>query len=263
MYNSHERGAALVALRALEADPKFTHDAKTLGRNFSEATRKAIKAMIEENRAFNKSVKEAGKTQLTPEAATYWAEVQEAIKRGRAAQAAGDRAAEKQVSLLSEALAASFDARVPKTDQPKFQMLDLERHAETWDERWEYIEFPAPLLRQEFAQSYTIPNVVNSAQREIFNLIAQPPVDEERVESNRAMMLAMRRYIRDEADAQTLRETKAVWNKHASDASKKAANDGAKRVKAGMSEGLAKKPRLKKIPLSDISDEQPARESDA
>jgi hypothetical protein len=164
-----QRGAIRAALRPLELDPSFSHKGPVLARFLAKDILALIKAEEEEAREINKSAAESG-LMLSPEASDYWEEVQKQINRGKRLQAAGaNPKLEKDISLACEALAESFEARVPKGEQPKFKSLDPEGHKETYDERWSYVEHEPPLLRDEFAVAFTIPNVKNHAQRNVLN----------------------------------------------------------------------------------------------
>lgn len=198
----NERASAIVALRPLEADPGFYHSAGVLRRHFSDEIIAAIKQEEAEAREFNKSIKEAALAMLSVDAAQYWADTQKLIARGKAAQAAGNQAWVDRVNRDSERLDETFDERVPDADKPKFKTLDLQRHAETWDPLWEYIEFPAPLLHDQFRGRCGILNVRNHAQVNVLRGVARDDVvlTPEEQDAARASALRLRRLAHDAHD---------------------------------------------------------------
>lgn len=192
MNNVNERIAAIVAMRPLEADADFHHPAATLRRNFSTETIRAIREAEKEARQFNKDMKEAMLALLSVDAQQYWADTQKLIMRGKMAQADGNQAWVDRVNRDSEGLEETFDERVPDADKPKFKMLDPQRHAETWDPLWAYIEYPAPLLREEFRGRTVIPNVSNHAQLQVLRDIAREDVIQTAEEQEAARQSAIR-----------------------------------------------------------------------
>lgn len=189
---------------------EFYHKSSTLKRHFEDKIIEEIGAAEKEAIAYNKAAKKNPSSgMLTPEAASYWRDVQALLKRGEVAQATGNANAEKAISLASEKLKEEFDARVPDHDKPKFKELDAQRHEETWDERWSYIEFPAPLLRSDFASAYTIACPKNHAQRTVLMALAQPPHDDALVASARASgLLLLKKLAEMRGDAQIERMKK-------------------------------------------------------
>lgn len=217
-------GAIRAALRPLDLDPSFSHKMPVLARFLDKDILAQIKADEEDARAINKSAVESG-LMLSPEAALYWEEVQAQIKRGKRLQAEGTNPKlEKDISLACEALAESFEARVPVGEQPKFKHLTWENHEQEWDERWSYVEHEPPLLRDEFSVAFTIPNVKNHAQRNVLSSLVGHQAKHEELAAFREARLELRRLTRAEdgiAEQERLKvEQRAARKAHLSSLSK-------------------------------------------
>jgi len=257
--NSIERASARVALRTLEAKPDFKFDAPFLKRTFGAGVHSAIKEAEEEAVEYNKSMKELAASALTPEAAAYWTDLLVLIARGKKAQEAGDRDAEREIRRAAEALAEDFDVRVPDCDKPKFQHLDPADHDGTWDPRWSYVEYEPPLLREEFCGGYLIPNVKNHAQKLVLAGMAQPPFQRQTGHGRR---LAMEEVFRITRADQALAGVEA-WKKQTAETARENAKFTTKeqraKQRAASDETLAAfrgdnaPPSLKAMKIEDVS----------
>lgn len=246
MTDAIQRAAARQALVPLCNNATFSHKTALLRRTFGENIVLEIKKEEREAKEYNKAAKEQGGAILTPEAATYWDEVQKLIKRGMAAQEKGDQAAVDEVNKASESLAASFDSRVPDHDKPKFKKLDQQRHAETWDERWSYVEHVPPLLCDEFSSAFRIENVSNHAQQIVLLALAQPPSDDAIIINMVETGLALRKLASETRALDRVKELKQIFRKHATKETKKAAAKARKETREKM--GMPKlRPKLKVV----------------
>jgi len=213
MITPLQRAAARQALVPLNNDHEFYHKADVLKRTFPQSVLDDIKAEIEVAKEFNKNADEIGGAILTPEAGAYWEEVQLLVKRGKAAQARGDKGAESEINKASERLQEAFDERVPDHDKPKFKQLDPQNHKETWDDDWAYIEFPAPLLRDEFASSHRIASPRNYGQRSVLTVLGQPPVSQADEDKAREQGKKLRQKLAELRGERTVREVQILYRK--------------------------------------------------
>lgn len=149
------------ALATLERKPEYVHD-KALIRRI--AGKEAVAEIVRKEREL-RATKTHGMeaASLSPDSRAYWDEVEQAIRLGQLAQASGDRRLEKRVSLMSERLEERFNERVSDCDKTKFQCSQGDE--KTWDERWSFIEFRPPLLRQEYVGRGGVKHPMNAAQR--------------------------------------------------------------------------------------------------
>jgi len=224
MVTEIQRAAARLALIPLCEDATFAHPTQMLRRTFGDEVVKDIKRETAQAKEYNELAEGKGGAILTPEAATYWDEVQKLIRRGMAAQARGDQAAEEAISREAENLASSFESRVPDQDKPKFKHHDILNSAATWDERWSYVEHDPPLLGEAFSSSFRIEKVANHAQQTVLFALAQPPADDELIEKMRASGLLLRKLATENRGAETLRELKTIYRKFTPKETKKAIN---------------------------------------
>ena len=224
MVTEIQRAAARLALIPLCEDATFAHPTQMLRRTFGDEVVKDIKRETAQAKEYNELAEGKGGAILTPEAATYWDEVQKLIRRGMAAQARGDQAAEEAISREAENLASSFESRVPDQDKPKFKHHDILNSAATWDERWSYVEHDPPLLGEAFSSSFRTEKVANHAQQTVLFALAQPPADDELIEKMRASGLLLRKLATENRGAETLRELKTIYRKFTPKETKKAIN---------------------------------------
>lgn len=245
MITELHRAAARHALIPLNNDHEFYHKADVLKRTFPQSVLDAIKSEKAEADQYNKDADEAGGAILTPEAGSYWEEVQLLIKRGKAAQVRGDKKAEKEISMASERLLEAFDERVPDHDKPKFLQLDAQRHKETWDDRWSYIEFPAPLLNENLTSAHRISSTNNYAQRSVLAALGQPPISEMDAAKAREQSVNLRKKLLELRGEKTVQELKQNFRKHATKETKEAAVKARKEVREKM--GMPKRKKKLKV----------------
>ncbi|WIA55080.1 hypothetical protein N6H05_18870 [Sphingobium sp. WTD-1] len=199
MTNLLQRAAARVALRALNSDSNFTHDKASLKRTFGADVVKHIEEEVAAVKEANAIAQSHDGPDLTPEAATYWSEVLTLIERGKAVQAKSDREAERILFKECERQVERFDELVSGAERYKFKTYDAQRAAETYDPRWSYLDFDPPLLRDDFCNSYIVPNVRNYAQGIVLAAIAQPePTQEERAKQAAATLEMFRLFRANE-----------------------------------------------------------------
>lgn len=243
MITELHRAAARHALIPLNNDHEFHHKADVLRRTFPQSVLDAIKSEKAEADQYNKDADEAGGAILTPEAGAYWEEVQLLIKRGKAAQARGDKQAEKEISMASERLLEAFDDRVPDHDKPKFIRLDPRRHKDTWDDRWSYIEFPAPLLNENLASAHRIPSTNNYAQRSVLAALGQPQVDEAILTKVREQGVKLRKKMLELRGEATLKAIQKLDKQFTSPKERKKRSERREEIHAQMGQGV-KRPEL-------------------
>lgn len=191
-----QRAAARVALRALNADSNFAHAKACLKKTFGGDVVKRIEDEVAFWKAANEDAQKSSAPDLTPEAATYWSEVVTLIERGKAIQASSDREAETILFKQCERQVERFEELVSEGEKHKFKMYDPRRSAETYDPRWSYLDHNPPLLRDDFVDTYMIPNVGNYAQTIVLATIAQPEPTAEESEKSGAATLEMFRLYR-------------------------------------------------------------------
>lgn len=238
MLTELHRAAARHALIPLQNDHEFFHKADVLKRTFPQSVLDAIRAEKKMADQYNKDADEAGGAILTPEAGAYWEDVQLLIKRGKAAQARGDKKAEKEISLASERLLETFDERVTDHDKPKFVQLDAQRHDETWDDRWSYIEFPAPLLDENLTSAHRIPSTANYAQRSILGTLGQPPVDEAILTKVREQGVKLRKKMLELRGEETLKAIQKLDKQFTSPEERKVRSDRREEIHAQMEQDV-------------------------
>ena len=255
MITPEDRAAARVCLRALSADGEFAFSAVTLRRSFSASVLNRIRDEEKDARAANKAAKEGATLMLSGDAGQYVEDTTALIARGKAAQASGDEAWVKRISQQSERLEETFDERVPDGEKKYFKHLDPQRHAETWDDRWSYLEFAVPLLCDDARGGYQIPNVKNYAQKMVLATLTIEEQSAEQLELAGKNSLALRHqawmddgYTRAEIIKKEAEAAKRLHVRSLSPADKKAR---AKRLKAER-EAVPVKPPLKTINLADV-----------
>lgn len=146
----------------------------------------------------------------------------------------------------------------------KFKELDPQRHAETWDERWSHIEFPAPLLSADAEFSYRIASPKNHAQRSVLIMLLQPPVDDEIVNKQRALHRKLMGRTREVREAEKLKDI-ARFNRRQEILANVDLTPGEKRAKQkkrraekdaiNKALGAKPKPRLRPVFLSELQGE--------
>lgn len=254
MNNLLQRAAARVALRALNADSNFSHDKACLKKTFGVDVVKRIEDEVSFWKAANEDAQKNSAPDLTPEAATYWSEVVTLIERGKAIQASSDREAETILFKQCERQVERFEELVSEGEKHKFKMYDPRRSAETYDPRWSYLDHNPPLLRDDFADTYMIPNVGNYAQTIVLATIAQPePTEEERAKQAAATLEMFRLFRANEGlkQLEVLKKEEREAERSAAkvrkvendrrNAIKKAAREAAKKLKkSGSSQNAMK-----------------------
>ncbi len=150
------------ALRTLEQRPDYSHSMalirRVAGAVAVTAVRQLHKELVDANKAKTHSIR------LSADAHAYDLEVRQLIVQGKRAQSSGNRDVELRVSRMSERLEESFEERVPNEDRAKF--LKSEGDGQTWDDRWNYMEFRPPLLRPEYMGA-PFAHPMNVAQRTV------------------------------------------------------------------------------------------------